>query len=52
MDIDPVCYDPDRYYGEPWYADDHIEELEEYFKKPWGEITDDDIDYYVSNELD
>lgn len=42
-----MCYDPDTYYGTPWYADDHRLELEEYFDKPFEEITDEEISEYA-----
>ena len=42
----PVATDMDSCNGKPWYADDHKQELEKYYKKSFNDITDDEVDEY------
>lgn len=42
----PIATDMDTCNGKPWYADDHKKELEKYYKKPFNDITDDEVDEY------
>lgn len=45
----PISYDMDCCNGKPWYADDHIQELEDYYKKPFNDITDDEVEEYFEH---